>query len=74
VKFAGASPVKFEFQREDRNKLTDMLLFFRIQDLQFNAVPFTSSIITATLTGTMKDGSAITGTDSVRVVVNGESD
>lgn len=63
VRFAGAEPVwscRWDFDRDGDD---DLLLFFRISDLELD-----SSDTVAVLTGQAGDGLLFTGADSVRVV------
>ena len=63
VTFAGASPKMFAYEDVDSDGIPDLILHFYTQDLQL-----TSSSTEATLTGRLKDGRSIVGTDSVRIV------
>ena len=63
VRLAGASPVKFSYKDVNADGVADLVLHFRIQDLQL-----TSSNTEVTLTAKLRDGGSITGTDSIRIV------
>ena len=63
VEFAGASPVKWQFQDVDYDGDMDMLLHFNTQELEL-----TEDSTEATLTGETLDYQLIQGTDSVRIV------
>jgi hypothetical protein len=64
VLFAGASPEKFAYKDTNSDGVADLILHFRTQEL----VELTSSSTEATLTGELRDGGSITGTDSVQMV------
>jgi sugar lactone lactonase YvrE len=63
VKFAGASPVKFAYEDVNGDGVADLILHFQTKELQL-----TSSSTDATLTGQLRSGESITGTDAVRIV------
>jgi len=63
VRFAGASSEKFVYKDVNSDGVADLVLHFRIHDLQL-----TSDSTEATLTAELRDGGSIAGTDSVRIV------
>ena len=63
VVFAGAKAIHAHVRKANRDHLKDLILQFRISDLQIRA-----SATSATLTGTTTSGQAIQGTDSVQVI------
>ena len=63
VTFADASPESFVYEDVNSDGVSDLVFFFRTQDLHL-----TTSITDATLTGKLRDGGSITGADSVRIV------
>jgi hypothetical protein len=67
VKFAGASPDKFAYEDVNSDGLVDLVLHFPIGQLQL--APTSTQ---ATLTGMLRGGLTITGTDSVRIVPSGK--
>ena len=62
VLFAGAAPVRWGMETVDRDEDLDLLLYFKIQELDLDA---TST--EATLTGETFSGMPIRGTDSVKI-------
>jgi len=60
-------PPKLAFSYEDVNGdgILDMVVFFRVPDLRPQLLPGTTEL---TLTGSLADGTPISGTDSVRIV------
>ena len=69
VRISGASPVKFTYKDVNSDGVADLVLHFRTQDLQL-----TSSSTEVTLTARLREGGAITGTDSVRIVPRNRKD
>jgi hypothetical protein len=63
VMFAGAVPEKFAYEDVNSDGVADLVLHFRTQDLHL-----TDSSTEATLTGKLRNGTSVTGTDSVRIV------
>jgi len=63
VKFAGASPERFVYEDVNSDGVPDLVFFFRTQELNLNI-----STTEATLTGKLRDGGSVTGSDSVRIV------
>jgi hypothetical protein len=63
VRFAGASPEKLAYEDVNSDGAIDLVFSFRTQDLQL-----TPSSTQATLTGNLRGGAPITGTDSVKIV------
>ncbi|MEJ2725087.1 MAG: choice-of-anchor Q domain-containing protein [Deltaproteobacteria bacterium] len=69
VQFAGARAVHCRFRDVDRDGDTDVVFHFRTQDL-FRAQDSVlgKGITEVTLSGTLEDGTQISGTDKVRIV------
>lgn len=68
VRFAGAAPVKSALEDVNGDKLKDLVLHLRTQDIVLE-----KNATTATLTGRAVKGQEISGTDSVRVVEGGRA-
>jgi hypothetical protein len=67
VLFAGASPVRVNMKDVNKDKVKDMVLYFKIQQLQLDG-----SSVSATLTGSLKNGTKISGSDMVTFVPKAE--
>lgn len=67
IRFAGAPPEKFSYEDANSDGLVDLVLRFRTEDLQ---LALDSTL--ATLTGMLRGGMTITGSDSVRMVPSGK--
>jgi predicted outer membrane repeat protein len=69
VKLAGAAPIRRCFKHVDRDGHTDVVFFFRTQDLlRSQDLVLGKGITEVTLSGTLGDGTQISGTDKVRIV------
>jgi sugar lactone lactonase YvrE len=63
VKFAGALPANFSYEDVNGDGVADLVFHFHTQDLQL-----TSNSTEASLTGQLRSGESIVGTDAVRIV------
>ncbi|MFA6005634.1 MAG: hypothetical protein WC775_04085 [Patescibacteria group bacterium] len=63
VLFAGAPPVRVNMRDVNRDRVKDMVMYFKIRQLQLD-----NSSTSGMLVGKLKNGTAISGTDSVTIV------
>lgn len=69
VKLAGVSPVRLTVADLQRDGFADLILHFRDQDVDTLLVGvMNKEVVDLELTGTLKDGTAIKGTDSMTVL------